>query len=90
MVGYELENEEAFKRALQMLVFNNNPCDHEDLKRVLLDGARYIGDMQAIKTEEPEFIEWKWIDYNLLPEVIVEFKKEVYKKLKIELRNFFN
>ena len=43
-----------------------------------------------LKTKHPEFIEWKWIDYNLLPEVIVDFKKKVYEKLKIELKNFFN
>ncbi len=43
-----------------------------------------------LNTKYPEFIEWKWIDYNLLPEVIVDFKKEVYKKLKIELNKFFN
>ena len=43
-----------------------------------------------LNTKYPEFIEWKWIDYNLLPEVIVDFKKEVYKKLKIELKNFIN
>ena len=43
-----------------------------------------------LKTQHPEFIEWKWIDYNLLPEVIVSFKKKVYEKLKIELKNFFN
>ena len=54
--------------------------------------VRFIGNDSEIdlNTQYPEFIEWKWIDYNLLPEVIVEFKKEVYKKLKIELRNFFN
>ena len=43
-----------------------------------------------LNTKNPEFIEWKWIDYNLLPDVIVSFKKEVYKKLKNEIKNFFN
>ena len=43
-----------------------------------------------LETKYPEFIEWKWIDYNLLPEVIVDFKKEDYKKLKIEIKNFIN
>ena len=54
--------------------------------------VRFIGNDSEIdlNTQYPEFIEWKWIDYNLLPEVIVEFKKKVYEKLKIELRNFFN
>tara|TARA_B100001559_G_C16390684_1_gene571033 strand:- start:589 stop:1056 length:468 start_codon:yes stop_codon:yes gene_type:complete len=43
-----------------------------------------------IKTKHPEFIEWKWIDYNLLTDVIVDFKKDVYQKLKIELKDFIN
>ena len=54
--------------------------------------VKFIGDENEINldTEHPEFIEWKWLDYNLLPEVIVDFKKEVYKKLKKELKNFIN
>ena len=43
-----------------------------------------------LNTIHPEFIDWKWINYNLLPEVIVDFKKKVYQKLKIELTNFIN
>ena len=43
-----------------------------------------------LNTTHQEFIEWKWIDYNSLPEVIVDFKKEVYKKLKLEINNFIN
>ncbi len=54
--------------------------------------VKFIGNDKDINlnTKRPEFIEWKWIDYNLLPEVIVDFKKDVYKKLKIEISNFFN
>ena len=43
-----------------------------------------------LNTKYPEFIEWKWIDYRLLPDVIVDFKKKVYESLKTELRNFIN
>ena len=43
-----------------------------------------------LNTKHQEFIEWKWINYNSLPEVIVDFKKEVYKKLKLEINNFIN
>ena len=54
--------------------------------------VKFIGSDSEINlnTRHPEFIEWKWIDYNLLTDVIVDFKKDVYKKLKIELKNFFN
>lgn len=43
-----------------------------------------------LQTKHPEFIEWKWINYNSLTDVIVDFKKDVYKKLKVELKCFFN
>ena len=54
--------------------------------------VKFIGNDNEINlnTKYPEFIEWKWIDYNLLPDVIVDFKKKVYEKLKIELSNFIN
>lgn len=54
--------------------------------------VKFIGNESEInlKTKHPEFIEWKWLDYNLLPDVIVHFKKKVYEKLKIELKNFID
>ena len=39
-----------------------------------------------LNTEHPEFIEWKWIDVEKLPNVIVEFKKELYLKLLKEIK----
>ena len=54
--------------------------------------VKFIGDENEINlnTKHPEFIEWKWIDCSLLPEVIVDFKKKVYLRLKVELKNFIN
>jgi putative (di)nucleoside polyphosphate hydrolase len=34
----------------------------------------------------PEFIEWKWIDVEMLPKVIVEFKKNLYLNLLKEIK----
>ncbi|GAA5050984.1 RNA pyrophosphohydrolase [Erythrobacter westpacificensis] len=34
-------------------------------------------DLEAFK--HPEFCEWKWVDPDLLPELIVPFKREVYE-----------
>ena len=50
--------------------------------------VRFTGEESEInlKTKHPEFIEWKWIDMNELPNVIVDFKKEVYKKILVELK----
>ena len=54
--------------------------------------VKFIGNDGEINlnTKHPEFIEWKWIDYKSLTDVIVDFKKDVYKKLKSELRIFLN
>jgi putative (di)nucleoside polyphosphate hydrolase len=43
-----------------------------------------------LNTQHPEFIEWKWVNYKILPDIIVDFKKQVYEKLKIEIKNFLN
>ena len=50
--------------------------------------VKFIGKENEInlKTKHPEFIEWKWVDMNDLPNIIVEFKKEVYKKILSELK----
>ena len=41
-----------------------------------------------VNTSHPEFIEWKWIEMDELPNVIVEFKKDIYKKILLKLKNF--
>ena len=43
-----------------------------------------------IHTHNPEFIEWKWIDINLLPDLIVLFKKHVYEEVLVELKKIIN
>ena len=54
--------------------------------------VRFNGDDSEInvKTKHPEFIEWKWIDMRDFPRVIVDFKKNVYKNLLVELKKYFN
>ena len=42
-----------------------------------------------VKTKNPEFLDWKWIDISSLPIIAVDFKVELYKKLKEEL-NFLS
>ena len=51
---------------------------------------RFLGknDEINIKTKNPEFIEWKWILPDKLPEVIVNFKKEMYIKLLKIIKEF--
>ena len=54
--------------------------------------VRFIGEESEINinTTHPEFIEWKWIDMNLLPDLIVNFKKHIYKDVLLELKNYIN
>jgi|TARA_B100001063_G_scaffold112063_1_gene104561 putative (di)nucleoside polyphosphate hydrolase len=50
--------------------------------------TKFIGRENEINihTKQPEFIEWKWIDAKMLPEVIVEFKKNLYLNLLKEIK----
>mgnify|MGYP000660178489 CR=1 FL=1 len=54
--------------------------------------AKFLGDEREINlnTKNPEFVEWKWIDPNFLPEVIVDFKKNLYLKLLKEIKKFIS
>ena len=49
--------------------------------------TKFLGkdDEINLDTQHPEFIDWKWIDPKDLPEVIVDFKKELYLNLLKEI-----
>tara|TARA_B100001939_G_scaffold333991_1_gene334534 strand:+ start:506 stop:976 length:471 start_codon:yes stop_codon:yes gene_type:complete len=48
---------------------------------------RFTGDDKEInvKTKDPEFIDWKWIKIDELPQNIVDFKKKIYEDLVEEI-----
>ena len=52
--------------------------------------ARFLGtDADVnIHTEHPEFREWKWIEPRDLPELIVPFKRELYRQLLREFADY--
>ncbi len=52
--------------------------------------ARFLGNENEInlKTKYQEFVEWKWLEPKKLPEVIVNFKKDLYVKLLKEINLF--
>ena len=54
--------------------------------------AKFIGGEAEInlKTTNPEFIEWKWVKIDSLPNIIVDFKKNVYEKLLVEIKKFIS
>ena len=53
---------------------------------------RYLGndDEININTINPEFLEWKWIDLEMITEVVVDFKFHVYKELKEKIKKIIN
>jgi len=50
--------------------------------------TRFLGQDSEINlnTSYPEFIEWKWLEPEKLPDVIVDFKKNLYLKLLKEIK----
>ena len=53
---------------------------------------KYLGDDNEInlKTNNPEFLEWKWVDIDQITEIVVDFKLHVYKELKEKVKNIIN
>ena len=49
--------------------------------------TRFLGEESEINlnTKNAEFIDWKWIEPKFLPEVIVNFKKDLYLNLLKEI-----
>ena len=43
-----------------------------------------------IKTKNPEFLDWKWIEIDQLTEVVVDFKLHVYKEVKEQVKKIIN
>jgi putative (di)nucleoside polyphosphate hydrolase len=45
--------------------------------------ARFLGIDKDIDiaTKHPEFSHWKWVEPHLLPELIVPFKREMYRRI---------
>ena len=43
-----------------------------------------------IKTKNPEFLDWQWVDLNQITELVVDFKLHVYKELKEKVKKLIN
>jgi len=48
---------------------------------------KFLGKTEEInvKTKNPEFLDWKWIKPSELTDIAVNFKVDIYKKIKEEL-----
>ena len=53
---------------------------------------KFTGDDKEIniKTKNPEFLDWKWIDLDEITEVVVDFKLHVYKELKEKVKKIIS
>jgi len=53
---------------------------------------RFIGNESEINinTKDPEFLDWKWIDLDDLTKIAVNFKLNVYKNVKQEVKKILN
>ena len=53
---------------------------------------RFLGqDNQInIKTAQPEFSEWKWIELEKITDLVVDFKMHVYKNIQEQVRKIIN
>ena len=53
---------------------------------------RFLGKDKEIniKTKNPEFFDWKWIEINQITELVVDFKLQVYKEVKEKIKKIIN
>ena len=53
---------------------------------------RFLGNDNEvnIQTKKPEFNEWKWVDVNIITDLVVDFKLEVYRELKEKILKIIN
>ena len=53
---------------------------------------RFLGEEKEIdiKTKNPEFLEWRWIELDQITEFVVDFKLHVYKELKEKVKKIIN
>ena len=49
---------------------------------------RYLGEDGEIniKTKNPEFLEWKWVDLNQITDLVVDFKLHVYQEVQEKVK----
>ena len=75
----------------------------KDTLKTLPWGTKYVGQTQKwfvfrftgkntdinVRTENPEFSEWKWTNQNTLTNNVVPFKRNLYVKVLQEFKNIF-
>ena len=54
--------------------------------------VKFVGNEEEIniRTKNPEFLDWKWIDAQNLTNEVVDFKLHVYKKIQEEIKKIIS
>ena len=53
---------------------------------------RYLGEDKDInvRTTNPEFFEWKWVNIDEITEIVVDFKLNIYKEIKEKVKKIIS
>ena len=53
---------------------------------------KFLGNDDEInlKTNKPEFLDWKWIDLDMITKFVVDFKLHVYKEIESKVKKIIN
>ncbi len=53
---------------------------------------RHLGDDKEIdiNTNKPEFLDWKWVELDMITQLVVDFKLNVYKVLQKKIKKIIN
>ena len=53
---------------------------------------KFLGNDDEInlKTDKPEFLDWKWIKLEMITKVVVDFKLHVYKEIESKVKKLIN
>ena len=53
---------------------------------------RFIGNENEIniKTDKPEFSDWKWLEIDKITETVVDFKLHIYEEIKEKVKKIIN
>ncbi len=43
-----------------------------------------------IKTQNPEFLEWKWVHIDTITDLVVDFKLNIYKEIKKKVKEIIS
>ena len=101
----ELKEETSIKSA-KLIKELNGTTTYELPKKLLgiIWKGRYRGQKQKwflmrftgndseinINTKNPEFLDWKWIEIDLITDVVVDFKLHVYEEVKEKVKKIIN